>query len=411
LYASVEEKAADESYVPPEGAQKAAQAALAARAAAAPSNRGMTAVGLARARQLANGQRVSLATIRRMVAYFDRHEVDNAGSTWDAKGKGWQAWHGWGGDAGRAWAESVLKKHESVKSFVVTEKHLRGKHNQANHAGRATRRRAKKAAYAKARAGGASAAEARAAAVAAGNEAATRVAERAQRMGAKRGGKGMAQGGGAAAAEQGYRIDKNGRTIVNGEVMPKDEDVNNALFHAIDLEKTRREIAYSEGNQSRKQEELDAINKKINDAWATHEELKMRAARTRVALRAMPVVREKMEDEDAVLYALGALERMRKETTDTASATFYNLVHSGLTPSLQKVDQEKLQSIRKRIETMYMGKAKRKDLEQLWAEYADLLYSAGLRTTNSNKWRNEAKRAGLSSEFDRFAGDFPDLFN
>ena len=28
----------------------------------------------------------------------------------ERKGKGWQAWHGWGGDAGARWAASILRK-------------------------------------------------------------------------------------------------------------------------------------------------------------------------------------------------------------------------------------------------------------------------------------------------------------
>jgi hypothetical protein len=45
-----------------------------------------------------------------MKAYFDRHEVDKQGSTWDEKGKGWQAWNGWGGDAGRTWANRIVNQ-------------------------------------------------------------------------------------------------------------------------------------------------------------------------------------------------------------------------------------------------------------------------------------------------------------
>lgn len=43
-----------------------------------------------------------------MLAYFSRHEVDKEGATWDEQGKGWQAWHGWGGDAGFRWARRIV---------------------------------------------------------------------------------------------------------------------------------------------------------------------------------------------------------------------------------------------------------------------------------------------------------------
>ena len=98
------------SFKPPQGAQTAAVRALKKRAEKPPSQRGMTPVGLARARDLANGRELSPETVRRMLAYFTRHEVDKQGSTWDEYGKGRQAWDGWGGDAGFAFARKVVKQ-------------------------------------------------------------------------------------------------------------------------------------------------------------------------------------------------------------------------------------------------------------------------------------------------------------
>jgi len=98
------------SFKPPQGAQTAAARALKKRAEKPPSQRGMTPVGLARARDLANGRELSPETVRRMLAYFTRHEVDKQGSTWDEYGKGRQAWDGWGGDAGFAFARKVVKQ-------------------------------------------------------------------------------------------------------------------------------------------------------------------------------------------------------------------------------------------------------------------------------------------------------------
>ena len=68
----------------------------------------MTAIGLARARDLSNRRPVSLDTIRRMAEYFSRHAVDKKGATWEQYGKGRQAWDGWGGDPGEQWARSIL---------------------------------------------------------------------------------------------------------------------------------------------------------------------------------------------------------------------------------------------------------------------------------------------------------------
>jgi phage-related protein (TIGR01555 family) len=104
------ERADAESYAPPKAAQEAARRALEVRAEKPPSQRGMTATGLARARDLANGRALSEDTVRAMSAWFARHEVDKQGSTWDEQGKGWQAWHGWGGDAARTWADGIVER-------------------------------------------------------------------------------------------------------------------------------------------------------------------------------------------------------------------------------------------------------------------------------------------------------------
>jgi hypothetical protein len=95
-------------FTPPEGAREAAKRALDVRETKPPSQRGMTPVGIARARDLQNGVKLSPDTVRRMKAFFDRHEVDKKGSTFGEQGKGWQAWNGWGGDAGFSWAKKIV---------------------------------------------------------------------------------------------------------------------------------------------------------------------------------------------------------------------------------------------------------------------------------------------------------------
>jgi hypothetical protein len=101
---------ADGSYIPNDAMIANAKRALAAREKATPSNRGMTAVGLARARDILNKRPLSEDTVRRMKAYFDRHEIDKQGATWKTQGKGWQAWNGWGGDAGQSWANAIVER-------------------------------------------------------------------------------------------------------------------------------------------------------------------------------------------------------------------------------------------------------------------------------------------------------------
>ena len=125
-YADLPKKYAGISFTPPQGVRDNAIRALKKRAEQPPSKRGMTAVGIARARDLSNGVSVSPETIKRMVAYFTRHEVDKQGSTWGEYGKGRQAWDGWGGDEGFTWSKKVLaqmdKADEKSKSLALSER-------------------------------------------------------------------------------------------------------------------------------------------------------------------------------------------------------------------------------------------------------------------------------------------------
>ena len=106
---------ADEpTWKPPASVAAVARRALEERAKRPPSQRGMTAVGLARARDLSNRRPVSLRTVERMDDYFSRHEIDKQGSAWPTYGKGRQAWDGWGGDPGRAWAAAILRSMTST---------------------------------------------------------------------------------------------------------------------------------------------------------------------------------------------------------------------------------------------------------------------------------------------------------
>jgi hypothetical protein len=46
-----------------------------------------------------------------MKRYFDRHEVDKKGATWGDKGRGWQAYQAWGGDAGKPFVRKILRQY------------------------------------------------------------------------------------------------------------------------------------------------------------------------------------------------------------------------------------------------------------------------------------------------------------
>jgi len=67
---------------------------------------------VARATSLANGEAVSYETIKRMAAFFSRHAKNFSGGENDA---GFISGLLWGGSAGRAWANRIIKMVESAK--------------------------------------------------------------------------------------------------------------------------------------------------------------------------------------------------------------------------------------------------------------------------------------------------------
>jgi hypothetical protein len=101
---------ATDSYIPTDAMADNARRALEIREKKPMSQRGMTSVGIARARDIMNKRPMSEDTVRRMKAFFDRHEADKQGETWDEQGKGYQAWNGWGGDAGYSWSTAIVER-------------------------------------------------------------------------------------------------------------------------------------------------------------------------------------------------------------------------------------------------------------------------------------------------------------
>jgi HK97 family phage portal protein len=74
--------------------------------------RGMTQTGVARARDISNRANLSLETVNRMVSFFARHGVNRdkhySAKEPDGGPTAWRiAWDGWGGDAGRTWANRI----------------------------------------------------------------------------------------------------------------------------------------------------------------------------------------------------------------------------------------------------------------------------------------------------------------
>ena len=88
--------------------------------------RGGTTVGVARANQLMNKERLSIDTVKRMYSFFSRHEVDKQAEGFSQGEKGYPsagriAWALWGGDAGFSWSTKVRNQieNESSKSKEV----------------------------------------------------------------------------------------------------------------------------------------------------------------------------------------------------------------------------------------------------------------------------------------------------
>jgi HK97 family phage portal protein len=72
---------------------------------------GGTRIGLARANQIVNGEKLSEDTILRMYSFFSRHEVDKKAEGFNSGEEGFPspgrvAWDLWGGDAGFRWSTS-----------------------------------------------------------------------------------------------------------------------------------------------------------------------------------------------------------------------------------------------------------------------------------------------------------------
>ncbi|MGF7004652.1 hypothetical protein [Aminobacter sp. BE322] len=72
--------------------------------------RGGTEIGVARAEELLARRELTPHTVKRMVSFFARHEVDKRAKNFgndDNPSAGYVAWLLWGGDEGRAWAVEV----------------------------------------------------------------------------------------------------------------------------------------------------------------------------------------------------------------------------------------------------------------------------------------------------------------
>jgi hypothetical protein len=109
-----------EGYSPPAGARAAARRAIKFKEDGKAAGAG-TAVGWTRARQLANGETLSLSTVKRMYSYFSRHEVDKKGKDWGNQANpsnGYIMWLAWGGDAGYSWSRKIAQREADKALFA-----------------------------------------------------------------------------------------------------------------------------------------------------------------------------------------------------------------------------------------------------------------------------------------------------
>lgn len=111
-------KAETQKYVPPKSAQNQAKRAIEWREKYGSEVKGGTQVGWTRARQLANGDGISLDIVKRMCA-FKRHQknYEKARNKAEFKKEPWKsraiiAWMIWGGSTGVNWACSISKREK-----------------------------------------------------------------------------------------------------------------------------------------------------------------------------------------------------------------------------------------------------------------------------------------------------------
>jgi hypothetical protein len=121
-----------DSYIPPMAVRTAARRAL-DWISEGKAGDGFTGIGRSRAGQLASGEGVSLATLKRMKSFLARHEVDKQAIGFSQGEKGFPsagrvAWDAWGGDAGFTWAETMIARAEKEVA-----KHNPGQHDQKTH--------------------------------------------------------------------------------------------------------------------------------------------------------------------------------------------------------------------------------------------------------------------------------------
>lgn len=84
-----------------------------------------TAVGKTRASQLANGEPISIDTVKRMYSYLSRHKIDLESSKSYEDGCGKLMYDAWGGEPALSWSERILNQIEKEKMKFSTDEDKR----------------------------------------------------------------------------------------------------------------------------------------------------------------------------------------------------------------------------------------------------------------------------------------------
>ena len=117
---------ASDGFKPTEAMAKAAKRGLELRRKN--GGKGGTAVGVARARDIANRKNLSLSTVKRMHSFFSRHSGNEkpSGGAKRSEDKGYISFLLWGGSPGKSWAKSIVnrnnKKELSMSKLNTVER-------------------------------------------------------------------------------------------------------------------------------------------------------------------------------------------------------------------------------------------------------------------------------------------------
>lgn len=100
------------NFKPPKGVKTACKRGLELKADY--GGAGLTSAAVSWASKLSKGSPISPEKVRKMHAYFARHEVDRKKDWDDPPTPGYVAWMLWGGNSGRSWSAKIVKQLDAA---------------------------------------------------------------------------------------------------------------------------------------------------------------------------------------------------------------------------------------------------------------------------------------------------------